>query len=177
MNALNYPGPVWSPYIVGAGIGVLSWLTFYFSDKSIGASSFYAQVSGFIGKLFTKRHTESLAYFKDNPPSVEWEFIFVVANHRRWHDCSVDGWRVHQRMAPTDVGRALRRQHRVARGSRLGRWRSDGHWSTPCRRLHQRSRHQRNAPTQPGIVDCCGLLFYRRYRRRDAAFQTVRNHD
>src|SRR5674476_379743 len=78
-NALNYPGPAWSPYVVGAGIGVLSWLTFYFSDSPIGASSFYAQVSGFIGKLFAKRHTESLTYFKDNPPSVNWEFVFVVA--------------------------------------------------------------------------------------------------
>ena len=79
VNALNYPGPAWSPYFVGAGIGVLSWLTFYFSDKSIGASSFYAQVSGFIGKLFAQRHIESLAYFKDNPPSVDWEFVFVIA--------------------------------------------------------------------------------------------------
>src|ERR1035437_640762 len=79
VNALNYPGPAWSPYVVGAGIGVLSWLTFYFSDSPIGASSFYAQVSGFIGKLFAKRHTESLAYFKDNPPCVDWEFVFVVA--------------------------------------------------------------------------------------------------
>ncbi len=70
MNSLDYPGPAWSPYVVGAGIGVLSWLTFYFSDKPIGASSFYAQVSGFIGKLFAKRHTQSLAYFKDNPPRV-----------------------------------------------------------------------------------------------------------
>lgn len=79
VNALNYPGPTWSPYVVGAGIGVLSWLTFYFSNKPIGASSFYAQVSGFIGKLFAKRHTESLAYFKDNPPCVSWGFVFVVA--------------------------------------------------------------------------------------------------
>jgi uncharacterized membrane protein YedE/YeeE len=79
VNALNYPGPAWPPYLVGAGIGVLSWLTFYFSDRPIGASSFYAQVSGFIGKLFAKRHTESLTYFKDNPPSVDWEFAFVVA--------------------------------------------------------------------------------------------------
>ena len=79
VNALNYPGPAWSPYVVGAGIGILSWLTFYFSDKPIGASSFYAQVSGFIGKLFAKRHTESLAYFKDNPPRVGWGFVFVVS--------------------------------------------------------------------------------------------------
>ena len=79
VNALNYPGPAWSPYLVGAGIGVLSWLTFYFSDKPIGASSFYAQVAGFIGKLFAKRHTQSLSYFKDNPPRVGWEFVFVVS--------------------------------------------------------------------------------------------------
>lgn len=79
MNALDYPGPAWSPYLVGAGIGVLSWLTFYFSDKPIGASSFYAQVSGFIGTLFAKRRTRSLAYFKDNPPRVGWEFVFVLS--------------------------------------------------------------------------------------------------
>ena len=79
VNALNYPGPAWSPYVVGAGLGVLSWLTFYFSDKPIGASSFYAQVAGFIGKLFAKRHTQSLAYFKENPPRVGWEIVFVVS--------------------------------------------------------------------------------------------------
>ena len=79
VNSLDYPGPAWSPYVVGAGIGVLSWLTFNFSDKPIGASSFYAQVSGFIGKLFAKRHTQSLAYFKDKPPRVSWEFVFVIA--------------------------------------------------------------------------------------------------
>jgi uncharacterized protein len=79
VNALDYPGPAWSPYVVGAGIGVLSWLTFYFSDKPIGASTFYAQVSGFIGKMFAKRHTESLPYFKDKPPRVSWGFVFVLA--------------------------------------------------------------------------------------------------
>lgn len=79
VNALDYPGPAWSPYLVGAGIGVLSWLTLYFSDKTIGASSFYAQLAGFLGKLIAPRHTASLAYFKDNPPRVSWGFVFVVA--------------------------------------------------------------------------------------------------
>ena len=36
VDATHYDGPAWSPYLVGAGIGVLSWLTFYFSDKPIG---------------------------------------------------------------------------------------------------------------------------------------------
>lgn len=79
VNSLDYPGAAWSPYVVGTLIGVLSWLTFYFSDKPIGASSFYAQVSGFIGKLVARRHTESLAYFTANPPRVGWGFIFVLS--------------------------------------------------------------------------------------------------
>lgn len=79
MDARDYPGPDWSPYLVGAAIGVLSWLTFYVSDKPIGASSFYAQVAGLFGKLIAPRHTASLAYFKDNPPRVGWEFVFVIS--------------------------------------------------------------------------------------------------
>lgn len=79
VDARQYPGPAWSPYVVGALLGVLSWLTFYFSDKPIGASSFYATVAGFLGKLIAKKHTEKLAYYKSNPPVVDWEFAFVFA--------------------------------------------------------------------------------------------------
>jgi len=78
VNALTYPGPAWSPYLVGAAIGVLCWLTFYFSDQPIGASSFYAQVAGFLGKLIAPDRTKSLAYFKDKPPLVSWGFVFVI---------------------------------------------------------------------------------------------------
>jgi hypothetical protein len=79
VDARDYPGPAWSPYLVGAAIGMLSWLTFYFSDEAIGASSFYAHLAGFLGKLIAPRHTKSRVYFKDNPPCVGWEFVFVVA--------------------------------------------------------------------------------------------------
>ena len=78
VNATNYDGPAWSPYIVGAGIGVLSWLTFYFADKAIGASSFYATLAGFIGKLGARKHTEALKYYQSNPPRVDWGFVFVT---------------------------------------------------------------------------------------------------
>ena len=78
-NALDYDGGAWSPYVVGAGIGVLSWLTFYFADKTIGASSFYATLAGFLGKAVAPKHTQSLPYFKDNPPVFDWGFIFVIA--------------------------------------------------------------------------------------------------
>ena len=79
VDTLDYPGAAWSPYLVGAAIGVLSWLTFYFSDQPIGASTFYAQLAGFLGQLIAPRHTASLTYFKDKPPRVNWGFVFVVA--------------------------------------------------------------------------------------------------
>jgi uncharacterized protein len=79
VQARDYPGPAWSPYLVGALLGVLSWLTFYFSDKSIGASSAYASLAGFIGKALAKKTTTSLAYFQKNPPAVDWEFVLVGA--------------------------------------------------------------------------------------------------
>ena len=79
VDARQYPGAAWSPYLVGALLGVLSWLTFYFSDKPIGASSFYATLAGMIGKVFAKKHVESLAYYKNNPPVLDWEFAFVLA--------------------------------------------------------------------------------------------------
>ena len=79
VNALNFPGPAWSPYLAGAGIGVLSWLTFYFADKAIGASSFYATVAGGIGRLFARRHTDSLDYYKEKPPQLGWETVLVLA--------------------------------------------------------------------------------------------------
>jgi len=70
--------PAWSPYLVGAAIGVLSMLTFYFSDKPIGVSTAYARVAGMLGKLLAPRHTESLEYFKETRPVVEWE-VMVLA--------------------------------------------------------------------------------------------------
>jgi uncharacterized membrane protein YedE/YeeE len=76
-DPLAYPGGAWSPYVVGAGIGVLSWLVFYFSDKAIGASSFFATLAGFIGRAVAPRYTSGLKYFRDNPPQVDWSLVFV----------------------------------------------------------------------------------------------------
>ncbi len=79
IDPLQYPGPAWSPYIVGALIGVLSMLTFYFSNKPLGASTAYASVAGMIGLQVAPNHTRSLKYFKGNPPKVGWELMLVLA--------------------------------------------------------------------------------------------------
>lgn len=70
-------GPAWSPYLVGALIGVLTWLTFYFSDKPLGASTAYARVAGLIGKALAPRHTASLKYYQEQKPKVDWEVVLV----------------------------------------------------------------------------------------------------
>ncbi len=72
-------GGAWSPYLAGALIGVLAWLTFYVSEQPIGASSFYATVAGLIGKVVASEHTRKLAYYRENPPKIGWEFAFVIA--------------------------------------------------------------------------------------------------
>jgi len=72
VSSLAYSGPAWSPYLVGALIGVLSWLTFYFSSKKLGASSAYAVIAGFLGKLFAPRRVEKLAYFQKKEPKANW---------------------------------------------------------------------------------------------------------
>ncbi len=77
-DPLAYPGPAWSPYLVGALIGVLSMATFYFSNKPLGASTAYARLAGMVGKLFARRHTESLKYYQDFKPRVDWEVMLLV---------------------------------------------------------------------------------------------------
>ncbi len=77
-DPLQYSGPAWSPYLVGALIGLLTMLTFYFSDKPLGASTAYARIAGLLGKMVAPRHTESLKYYQDNKPAIDWEVMLVV---------------------------------------------------------------------------------------------------
>jgi len=74
----DYPGGAWSPYLVGALIGVLSMLTFYFSNKPLGASTAYARLAGMLGSAVAPKHTQSLKYYQDNKPAVDWEVMLVV---------------------------------------------------------------------------------------------------
>ncbi len=72
-------GPAWSPYLVGALIGVLSMLTFYFSSKPLGASTAFASVAGLIGRLIAPRHTYSLYYYAEKKASrIDWQVALVI---------------------------------------------------------------------------------------------------
>lgn len=67
----------WSPYLVGTLIGLLSMATFYFSNKPLSVSTAYARLAGLVGNLFSRSHTESLKYYQETKPKIEWGVMLV----------------------------------------------------------------------------------------------------
>jgi len=68
----------WSPYAVGAGIGVLSWITFLLLDKPIGCSTAFARTSGMIEKLFKGNRVSEKPYYREFVPEIDWEWMLVA---------------------------------------------------------------------------------------------------
>ena len=68
----------WSPYLVGIGIGILSWFTFLISKKPIGCSTAFARTSGMLQKLFRGKKIEQNIYYQEVPPVVDWEWMLVL---------------------------------------------------------------------------------------------------
>jgi uncharacterized membrane protein YedE/YeeE len=71
-------------------------LTFYFSDKPLGASTAYARLAGLLGMAVAPKHTKSLKYYKDNRPAIDWEVMVVVgaiagALLAAWHGDELTG--------------------------------------------------------------------------------------
>jgi hypothetical protein len=69
----------WSPYVVGAGIGVLSWLTFWLSDKPLGCSTAYARTAGMIERLLRgDDKVLNKPYYQRFAPRIDWEWMLVL---------------------------------------------------------------------------------------------------
>jgi len=68
----------WSPYTVGIGIGVLSWLSFMLSDKPIGCSTAFSRTSGMVERLFRGNRVAEKPYYKKFTPTVDWEWMLVI---------------------------------------------------------------------------------------------------
>jgi uncharacterized membrane protein YedE/YeeE len=71
----------WSPYAVGAGIGVLSWITFGVMNEALGTSTTFVRVVGIVESWIAPGHVESnpylAKYIVENPP-VEWQMLLVI---------------------------------------------------------------------------------------------------
>jgi uncharacterized membrane protein YedE/YeeE len=68
----------WSPYAVGIGIGVLSWITFLISDKALGCSTTFSRASGMIERLLRGKKVMEREYYRKFAPAVDWQWMLVV---------------------------------------------------------------------------------------------------
>jgi len=68
----------WSPYVVGIGIGILSWIAFVLSDHPIGVSTAYAQTAGMLEKAVSGNRIEEKDYYQKYVPRVSWTWMLVL---------------------------------------------------------------------------------------------------
>jgi len=67
----------WSPYLAGAGIGILLWCSFLFSNKPLGCSTAFSRTSGMIERLFSPDKIKKSEYYKMFIPEIEWQWMLV----------------------------------------------------------------------------------------------------
>lgn len=68
----------WSPYVVGALIGLLNIIALRISNKPLAASTTYLKVSGMIRKIFQRESVERNEYYSQKTPEVDWGVMLVI---------------------------------------------------------------------------------------------------
>lgn len=79
--------PRWSPYLAGAGIGMLSWATFYFMGKALGTSTSFVGAAGAAVCSLAPEHVAGNAYYLKEygtassgfKPVFDWQMALDVA--------------------------------------------------------------------------------------------------
>jgi uncharacterized membrane protein YedE/YeeE len=73
----------WSPYVVGAGIGVLSWFAFGTADHPIGITTAFEHTAALTEKAAAPQWEQTNPYFEKKasegkPPKIDWEWMLVI---------------------------------------------------------------------------------------------------
>jgi uncharacterized protein len=86
MSSIEKPSARWSPYTVGAALGVLSWITFATMGKALGTSTTFVRVVGAAERVVAPDHVEQTSYLvkylgtaAEPLPAIEWQFALVIA--------------------------------------------------------------------------------------------------
>ncbi len=69
---------VWSPYIAGALIGVVACLSMLLSGKTLGTSTTYLRLSGFVLKLLSPRAVKENECYRSHGVQVDWQMMLVI---------------------------------------------------------------------------------------------------
>jgi len=69
-----------SPYVAGAGIGVLSWLSFATAQKSIGVTTPFESTAAAVERKVAPKLTGVNRYLarRDSVPKIDWEWMFAT---------------------------------------------------------------------------------------------------
>jgi uncharacterized protein len=73
----------WSPYAVGAAIGVLSWFAFAGADQPIGITTAFEHTAALAEKAVVPQAGQTSEYYaakaeEGKPPKIGWEWMLVV---------------------------------------------------------------------------------------------------
>ncbi|MDX2201958.1 MAG: YeeE/YedE thiosulfate transporter family protein [Hyphomicrobiaceae bacterium] len=69
----------WSPYLVGAGIGILSWIAFAVMKDPIGVTTAYSRIASLFAKLFLGADAvANNTYWKSMPLAWDYGVWFLV---------------------------------------------------------------------------------------------------
>lgn len=68
----------WSPYVVGALIGLLNIIALRISNKPLAASTSYLKVSGMIRKIFQREKVQRNEYYTKKKIEVDWGVMLVI---------------------------------------------------------------------------------------------------
>ncbi|MCE9561278.1 MAG: YeeE/YedE family protein [Planctomycetes bacterium] len=73
----------WSPYVVGVGVGVLSWFTFATADNPLGVSTAFETSAALGLEEAVPQAEQTNEYFakkavEGKPPKIGWEWMLVL---------------------------------------------------------------------------------------------------
>lgn len=68
----------WSPYVVGLGIGMLSWFAFATADHPLGITTAFEHSAALMEQAVAPQWAANNRYFEEETPKISWEWMLVV---------------------------------------------------------------------------------------------------
>lgn len=68
----------WSPFVVGAAIGLLSWFAFATADHGLGITTAFEHSAALAQRAVSPEAAASNSYYTKESPKIGWEWMLVV---------------------------------------------------------------------------------------------------
>jgi len=68
----------WSPYVVGALIGVVCWFSVLTAGKYLGVPTTFVRTIGMVESIFVPDRVAAMPYFMKEKPIIDWQWMEVL---------------------------------------------------------------------------------------------------